>query len=76
MPPRSARTDQYAAVVADKRPQVADQIAQLGDQAVAATMIDRIVHHAEVLTLTGASYGLKDTGIKTLPSARADNTAQ
>ena len=76
MPPRSARTDQYAAVVADKHRQVADQIAQLGDQVVAATMIDRIVHHAEVLTLTGASYRLKATGINTLPSARADNTAQ
>lgn len=47
-----------------------------GDQVVAAAMIDRIVHHAEVLTLKGNSYRLKDTGIDTLPSARADNTAQ
>src|SRR5215217_6448201 len=47
-----------------------------GDQVVAAAMIDRIVHHAEVLTLKGSSYRLKDTGIDTLPSARADNTAQ
>src|ERR1700754_2301726 len=47
-----------------------------GDQAVAAAMIDRIVHHADVLTLKGSSYRLKDTGIDTLPSARADNTAQ
>jgi DNA replication protein DnaC len=29
-----------------------------GDQAVAAAMIDRIVHHADVLTLKGASYRL------------------
>lgn len=36
----------------------------------------RIVHHADVLTLKGSSYRLKDTGIDTLPSARADNTAQ
>jgi IstB-like ATP binding protein len=27
-----------------------------GDQAVAAAMIDRIVHHADVLTLKGAGY--------------------
>ena len=47
-----------------------------GDQVVAAAMIDRIVHHADVLTLKGSSYRLKDTGIDTLPSARADNTAQ
>ena len=47
-----------------------------GDQVVAAAMIDHIVHHAEVLTLKGSSYRLKDTGIDTLPSARADNTAR
>src|SRR3954466_12542673 len=29
-----------------------------GDQAVAAAMIDRVVHHADVLTLKGASYRL------------------
>jgi len=27
-----------------------------GDEIVAAAMIDRLVHHAEVLTLTGDSY--------------------
>jgi hypothetical protein len=29
-----------------------------------------------LVTLKGSSYRLKDTGIDTLPSARADNTAQ
>ena len=33
-----------------------------GDQAVAAAMIDRIVHHADVLTLKGASYRLRNRG--------------
>ena len=47
-----------------------------GNQVVAAAMIDRIVHHADVITLKGSSYRLKDTGIDTLPSARAENTAQ
>ena len=42
-----------------------------GDQAVAAAMIDRIVHHADVLTLKGASYRLRNRGIDTLPSISA-----
>jgi DNA replication protein DnaC len=40
------------------------------DQAVAAAMIDRIVHHADVLTLKGASYRLRGRGIDSLPSIR------
>ena len=47
----------------------------LGDQVVAAAMIDRIVHHAEVVTLKGSSHRLRNTGFDTLPSARAENTA-
>ena len=39
-----------------------------GDQVVAAAMIDRIVHHAEVLTLKGASYRLRGRGVDSLPS--------
>ncbi len=41
-----------------------------GDQVVAAAMIDRIVHHADVLTLKGASYRLRNRGIDSLPSIR------
>lgn len=37
-----------------------------GDQVVA--MVDRIVHHADVLTLKGASYRLRDRGEDTLSS--------
>jgi DNA replication protein DnaC len=46
-----------------------------GDQAVAAAMIDRIVHHADVLTLKGASYRLRGRGIDSLPSTRTQNQA-
>jgi DNA replication protein DnaC len=46
-----------------------------GDQAVAAAMIDRIVHHADVLMLKGASYRLRGRGIDSLPSIRT-NTPQ
>jgi DNA replication protein DnaC len=49
--------------------------AVFGDQAVAAAMIDRIVHHADVLTMKGASYRLRGRGIDSLPSIRT-TTAQ
>ena len=43
-----------------------------GDQVVAAAMIDRIVHHADVIALKGASYRLRERGIETLPSIKAE----
>jgi DNA replication protein DnaC len=46
-----------------------------GDQAVAAAMIDRIVHHADVLALKGASYRLRDRDIDPLPSIKAEQAA-
>jgi DNA replication protein DnaC len=49
--------------------------AVFGDQAVAAAMIDRIVHHADVLTLKGASYRLRGRGIDSLPSIRNQEPA-
>lgn len=47
-----------------------------GDQVVAAAMIDRIVHHADVITLKGASYRLKNTGISTHTLTNSQNTAE
>jgi DNA replication protein DnaC len=41
-----------------------------GDQTVAAAMIDRILHHADVHTLKGGSYRLKHITDDTLPSVR------
>jgi DNA replication protein DnaC len=46
-----------------------------GDQAVAAAKIDRIVHHADVLTLKSASYRLRGRGIDSLPSIKTQNQA-
>jgi DNA replication protein DnaC len=46
------------------------------DHVIAAAMIDRIVHHADVLTLKGNSYRLRNTDIDTLPSHRASDKAQ
>ena len=42
-----------------------------GDPVVAAAMIDRLVHHAEVVSLKGDSYRLKDRDLTSVPT---DNT--
>ena len=39
-----------------------------GDDVVAAAMIDRLVHHAEVVSLKGDSYRLKDRDLGRTPS--------
>jgi DNA replication protein DnaC len=41
-----------------------------GDDVVAAAMIDRLVHHAEILALKGDSYRLKDRDLARPPAAR------
>jgi len=40
-----------------------------GDDVVAAAMIDRLVHHAEVVALKGDSYRLKDRDLGVVPAA-------
>jgi DNA replication protein DnaC len=40
-----------------------------GDDVVAAAMIDRLVHHAEVVSLKGDSYRLKDRNLGRVPAA-------
>ncbi|WP_412540065.1 IS21-like element helper ATPase IstB [Longispora sp. K20-0274] len=44
-----------------------------GDDVVAAAMIDRLVHHAEVISLKGDSYRLKDRDLGRVPAAKTDN---
>jgi DNA replication protein DnaC len=46
-----------------------------GDDVVAAAMIDRLVHHAEILALKGDSYRLKDRDLARPPGARTPETA-
>ncbi len=43
-----------------------------GDDVVAAAMIDRLVHHAEVLALKGDSYRLRDRDLGRVPAATTD----
>jgi DNA replication protein DnaC len=47
-----------------------------GDQVVASAMIDRIVHHAEVLTLKGSSYRLRNSASGSLPSTKPEYRAE
>jgi DNA replication protein DnaC len=44
-----------------------------GDDVVAAAMIDRLVHHAEVIALKGDSYRLKDRDLGRVPTAAASD---
>ena len=43
----------------------------LGDQMVAAALIDRLVHHAQIVTLKGKSYRLRERGSAPVPAAQA-----
>ncbi|MFG1795820.1 IS21-like element helper ATPase IstB [Nocardia sp. NPDC049149] len=44
-----------------------------GDDIVAAAMIDRLVHHAEVISLKGDSYRLKDRDLGRVPAAKTND---
>jgi DNA replication protein DnaC len=44
-----------------------------GDDVVAAAMIDRLVHHAEVVSLKGDSYRLKDRDLGRVTTAKNNN---
>jgi DNA replication protein DnaC len=47
-----------------------------GDDTVAAAMIDRLVHHAEVISLKGDSYRLKDRDLGRVPTATSNDSNQ
>jgi DNA replication protein DnaC len=44
-----------------------------GDDVVAAAMIDRLVHHAEVVNLKGDSYRLKDRDLGRVPTSATED---
>jgi DNA replication protein DnaC len=46
-----------------------------GDDAVAVAMVDRLVHHAEILSLKGDSYRLKDRDLGPHPARPASKSA-
>jgi DNA replication protein DnaC len=43
-----------------------------GDDVVAAAMIDRLVHHAEVIALKGDSYRLRNRDLGRVPAAATE----
>jgi DNA replication protein DnaC len=55
----SARYERFSVIVTSNKP-FGRWGEVFGDATVAAAMIDRLVHHAEVLNLKGDSYRLKD----------------
>jgi hypothetical protein len=73
----SARYERASLIVTSNKPFSAwGEI--FGDDVVAATMIDRLVRHAEILSLKGDSYRLRDKDLGRSPltpnAARADYT--
>src|SRR6266516_2555835 len=70
----SARYERASVIVTSNKPFSAwGEI--FGDEVVAAAMIDRLVHHAEILSLKGDSYRLRDRDLGGRPPARAPETA-
>jgi DNA replication protein DnaC len=45
-----------------------------GDDMVATAMIDRLIHHSDILSLKGDSYRLKDRDLGPLPGRRSTET--
>jgi DNA replication protein DnaC len=66
----SARYERASLIVTSNKPFSAwSEI--FGDEMTAVAMIDRLVHHAEILSLKGDSYRLrgKDLGARPAPDA-------
>jgi DNA replication protein DnaC len=62
----SARYERASLIVTSNKPFSAwGEI--FGDEGVAAAMIDRLVHHAEILALKGDSYRLRDKDLGSVP---------
>ncbi len=46
-----------------------------GDDMAATAMVDRLIHHAEILSLKGDSYRLKDRDLGPRPGRQSVETA-
>jgi DNA replication protein DnaC len=66
----SARYERASLIVTSNKP-LGRWGEVFGDDVVAAAMIDRLVHHAEVIALKGDSYRLKDRDLGRVPAAAA-----
>lgn len=66
----SARYEQASVIVTSNKPFSAWG-ETFGDEVTATAMIDRLVHHAEILSLKGDSYRLRDKDLGSPPPAEA-----
>jgi DNA replication protein DnaC len=48
----------------------------LGDEVLATALLDRLLHHAEVIPITGPSYRMKDRRLPGAPDACAPAETQ
>jgi DNA replication protein DnaC len=64
----SARYERASVIVTSNKP-FSGWGEIFGDEIVAAAMIDRLVHHAEILALKGDSYRLRDKDLGPAPVA-------
>jgi DNA replication protein DnaC len=62
----SSRYERASVIVTSNKPFGRCEV--FGDATVAAAMIDRLVHHAEVVSLKGDSYRLKDKDLGRVPN--------
>jgi DNA replication protein DnaC len=70
----SARYERASLIVTSNKPFSAwGEI--FGDETTAVAMIDRLVHHAEILSLKGDSYRLRDKDLGARPGAQAAEIA-
>ncbi|CAN5698073.1 ATP-binding protein [soil metagenome] len=67
----SARYERASVIVTSNKP-FGRWGETFGDDTVAAAMIDRLVHHAEVISLKGDSYRLKDRDLGRVPTDNTD----
>src|SRR4029077_15325787 len=70
--PVSARHERASRIVTSTKP--SGRWGEVfGDDVVAAAIIDRLVHHAEVISLKGDSYRLKNRDLGRIPAANTND---
>jgi DNA replication protein DnaC len=65
--PRDPRPYERASLIVTRNKPFSGWGEIFGDEVTVAAMIDRLVHHAEILALKGDSYRLKDRDLARTP---------
>jgi DNA replication protein DnaC len=69
----TARYEQGAILLTSNR-SFTDWGTLLGDEVLATALLDRLLHHAEVIAINGRSYRMKDRLLPDAPAAGAEST--